>query len=283
VSSSVPVVEPSFPFAREYELAVATAREAGALLRSKFGNVRDVRYKGLVDPVTEADAASEALIATRLLSAFPNDRLLAEEGSAAGANAQSERVWIVDPLDGTTNFMHGYPVFCVSIGLHVAGQPQVGVVYDPMRDELFAAACGQGATLNASPLAVSDTRELLRAMLATGFAYDPQRRLENIPYFEHFTELTQAVRRDGAAALDIASVAAGRFDGYWERGVSVWDVAAATLILTEAGGSVSAYDGGPYDPYSREIVSSNTHLHPAMLAAIADVSVTRPRQAVDYA
>jgi myo-inositol-1(or 4)-monophosphatase len=276
------VAERAVSYAQEYALAVATAREAGALLREKFGNVRDIRYKGLVDPVTEADAASEALIADRLLTAFPGDRLLAEEGSASMANTASERVWIVDPLDGTTNFMHGYPVFCISIGLHVAGEPRVGVVFDPLRDELFAAIAGQGATLNDAPIAVSGTRELLRAMLATGFAYDPNRRLENIPYFQRFVELTQAVRRDGAAALDIASVAAGRFDGFWERGVSVWDVAAAALILTEAGGRLSDYDGGAYDPYGREIVASNAHLHPAMLAAIAEVGATQPQQAVDY-
>jgi len=270
------------PHTREYQLAIDTAREAGALLRAAFGNVREAQYKGLVDPVTAADKASEALIAARLLSAFPSDRLLAEEGSAAALNAGSERVWVVDPLDGTVNFLHGYPVFCVSIALIVGDRAVVGVVYDPLRDELFAAETGQGATLNDNPLAVSTTDTLLRAMLCTGFAYDPSWRQENIAYFARFTDLTQAVRRDGAAALDVAYVAAGRYDGYWERGVSVWDVAAASLILAEAGGRLSDYHGGPYDPFSREIVSSNGLLHDLMLEVIASVPVAPGVEAVDF-
>lgn len=270
------------PGGAELEVAIATAREAGALLRNSLGRVRDVRYKGLVDPVTEADRASETLIAERLRSHFPNDQLLAEEGSGSDRNAGSQRLWIVDPLDGTTNFLHGNPVFCVSIGLHIAGVPQVGVVYDPMRDEMFAAARGRGATLNDVPIQVSETETLLRSMLATGFAYDPDRRQENIPYFARFVDVTQAVRRNGAAALDIAYVAAGRFDGYWERGVSAWDVAAATLILTEAGGTVSLYDGSPFDPFAREIVASNGVLHETMLDTIASVFPNDTPQAVDY-
>ncbi|HUH06545.1 MAG TPA: inositol monophosphatase family protein [Egibacteraceae bacterium] len=270
------------PYSREYRVATLAAREAGALLRAAFGNVRDVRYKGLVDPVTAADRASEALIAERLLAAFPGDRLLAEEGSAAALNEGAERVWVVDPLDGTVNFLHSYPVFCVSIALIAGARTVVGVVYDPLRDELFAAQAGHGATLNDSPLAVSATDTLLRAMLCTGFAYDPAWRQENLAYFARFIELTQGVRRDGAAALDVAYVAAGRFDGYWERGVAVWDVAAAALILSEAGGRLSRYDGGDFDPFSREIVASNGLLHAALLDVIASVPAAPGVEEVNF-
>jgi myo-inositol-1(or 4)-monophosphatase len=260
----------------ELDVAVSTAREAGELLRTAFGNVRHVHYKGAVDPVTEADKASESLIASRLLEAFPDDRLLAEEGSGAGENSASERLWIVDPLDGTVNFMHGYPVFAVSVALRVGDETVVGVVYDPLRDELFSARRGHGATLNGEPIAVSTTGELLRAMLATGFAYDLEWRAENLAYFARFTDATQAIRRDGSAALDLAYVACGRYDGYWERGIVAWDVAAAALMLTESGGIVTGYGGQPFDPFAREIVASNGLIHPAMLDVIAAIEGSQP-------
>lgn len=261
---------------QEYAVAVATAREAGALLRDALNNIHDVRFKSAVDPVTEADRASETLIATRLLAAFPDDRLLAEEGSAALDNTASERVWIVDPLDGTVNFMHGYPHFCVSIALHVGTRTEVGVIYDPMRDELFGARRGYGATLNDAAIAVSDTDELIRALLCSGFAYDLAWRAENLPYWSRFTEVSQGVRRDGAAALDIVYVACGRFDGYWERGVAAWDVAAAALILAEAGGVATTYSGTMFHPFAREIVASNPQLHLGMLDIIAEIAASHP-------
>lgn len=262
----------------ELDLAIATAREAGALLREKFGHVRNIQYKGLVDPVTEADKASEALIAERLLAAFPDDRLLAEEGSGAGENTGAQRLWIVDPLDGTVNFMHGYPCFAVSIALVAGNETVVGAVYDPLRDELFAARRGHGATLNGEPIHVSETYELLRAMLVTGFAYDVNWRTENLAYFARFTDATQAVRRDGSAALDLAYVAAGRYDGYWERGIVAWDIAAAGLMLTESGGIVTTYSGQPFDPFAREIVASNGQIHQAMLDIIASVDADDPER-----
>jgi myo-inositol-1(or 4)-monophosphatase len=268
-------------FHHELTIAITTAREAGQILREKFGRVRDIQYKGAVDPVTEADKAAEALIAERLLAAFPDDRLLAEEGSGAGENVGSERLWIVDPLDGTVNFMHGYPMFAVSIALRVGDQTEVGVVYDPLRDEMFAAQRGHGATLNGEPIHVSDTNELLRSMLVTGFAYDVEWRAENLAYFARFTDATQAVRRDGSAALDLAYVAAGRYDGYWERGIVAWDVAAAALMLTESGGIVSGYAGVPFDPFAREIVASNGHIHRAMLDIIAGVDSADPDRLPD--
>lgn len=261
---------PDDPFARELAVAESTAREAGALLRRLHGNVRDVHHKGLVDLVTEADRASEALIAERLLGAFPGDDLLAEEGTGDGT-ASSRRLWIVDPLDGTTNFAHGHPVFAVSIALMVEQMVEVGVVFDPLRDEMFLARRGRGANLNGSPMRVSATDQLIDALLATGFAYDPVERPRNLAYFARFVADSQAVRREGAAALDVCYVACGRFDGYWERGVSAWDVAAASLALEESGGRLSNYLGAAFDPFSREIVASNGLVHEDMLRVIAEV------------
>ena len=255
----------------ELLLASAVAREAGALLRALHGRVRDVRHKGTVDLVTEADRASEKLIAARLLDAWPDDELLAEEGTDAGRNTGARRRWIVDPLDGTTNFAHGHPVFAVSIALEVERQVVVGVVFDPLRDELFAALAGGGATLNGAPIACSSVASLIEAMLATGFAYDLTRRLEHLPSFGRFVAATQAVRREGAAALDVCYVACGRYDGYWERGISVWDIAAASLILSEAGGALGGYQRRPFDIFAREIVASNSQLQPQMQDIIADV------------
>ena len=265
----------------ELTIAITTAREAGQVLREKFGHVRNIQYKSIVDPVTEADKASEALIAERLLAAFPDDRLLAEEGSGAGENSGSDRLWIVDPLDGTVNFMHGYPMFAVSIALRAGDETVVGVVYDPLRDELFAAQRGHGATLNGEPIHVSDTTDLLHSMLVTGFAYDVEWRTENLAAFARFTDATQAVRRDGSAALDLAYVAAGRYDGYWERGIVAWDVAAAALMLTESGGIVSGYAGQRFDPFAREIVASNGHIQQVMLDIIAGVDADRPDRLPD--
>jgi myo-inositol-1(or 4)-monophosphatase len=255
----------------ELQLASAVAREAGDVLRALHGRVRDVRHKGVVDLVTEADRASEALIAARLLAAYPGDALLAEEGAGAGLNVGARRLWIVDPLVGTTNFAHGHPVFAVSIALEVDSQVVVGVVYDPLRDELFAANVGNGATLNDAPIAVSGVETLIGAMLATGFAYDLARRMENLPFFGRFVAATQAVRREGAAALDVCYVASGRYDGYWERGVSAWDVAAASLILSEAGGALGGFQHRPFDVHAREIVASNAALQGDMQAVIAAV------------
>jgi myo-inositol-1(or 4)-monophosphatase len=264
-------------FQREFEVAVTTACEAGELLREHFGRIRHVEFKSsAIDPVTEADKGSEALIASRLLAAFPSDEMLGEEGTGRDTYLNAERLWIVDPLDGTTNFLHGYPVFCVSIALVVAGEPAVGVIYDPLREELFTALRGGGAKLNGHAMQVSDTDALIRAMIATGFAYDLRWRAENLPYWERFIDETQAVRRDGSAALDLAYVACGRFDGYWERGVAPWDIAAAALMLAEAGGEITGYQGQPFDPFSREIVASNGQLHAEMLRVIAIVATTQP-------
>jgi myo-inositol-1(or 4)-monophosphatase len=256
-------------YQQELDVAVCAARDAGALLRDHQRDLLNVRHKGSIDLVTDADLASERLIAERIMSAFASDHLLAEEGTGADAPQGNERRWIVDPLDGTTNYAHNYPMYAVSIALEVAGKVQVGVVYVPVLDEMFAAVQGQGATLNGAPIRVSATTELIEAMLCTGFAYDPELRPENQAHWSTFADEAQAVRRDGAAALDLCYVACGRFDGFWERELSPWDVAAGSLLVTEAGGSTSDYRGGQLDIYAREAVASNGHIHAQMLRTIA--------------
>ncbi len=244
------------------------ARDAGLILIEKFGraNLR-IEHKGAIDLVTEADLASEKLIVERIRNSFPRHEILAEE-SGLSKRATSEHRWIIDPLDGTTNYAHGYPCFCVSIALEHDGKIVLGVVYDPTRDELFAAEYGQGATLNMRRLRVSNVTNLNEALLVTGFPYDVRDRGDFARHFTNFMNHAQAVRRDGSAALDLAYVAAGRFDGFWEEGLRAWDVAAGALIVEEAGGRVSRYDDSPYDIYSPPIVASNAHLHRQMLEVL---------------
>lgn len=253
-------------------VAVRAAQEAGALLRSRLGQPRDVEFKGIVDLVTDADRASETLIANQIRAAFPDHRIIGEEGArGAGEQAGGERPpygWLIDPLDGTTNFAHAYPHFAVSIALERNGVLQVGVVYDPMRDELFVAERGQGATLNERPLRVSTTDRLIRALIATGFPYDLDQRGEAMATWEGFLNTAQGTRRDGSAALNLCYVAAGRLDGFWERPLNAWDMGAGALMVMEAGGRVTGYNGGPFDPYGREIIASNGHLHQAMRQVI---------------
>lgn len=267
----------SAPYARELDLAVAVAREAGALLRSRFDQTQEVGYKGRIDLVTRMDLESERLIVDRIGGAFPGDDIWAEEGS--GGRAGRERLWIVDPLDGTTNYAHGYPVFAVSIALRVAGRLEVGVVYNPLLDEMYAGRRGAGVTLNGRPRGVTSVGELERAMLATGFPYDlragdPERN--NVGPFSRFVVRAQAVRRAGSAALAIAKVAAGRTDGFWERGLHAWDMAAAALLVEEAGGRVTDYEGRPLVLEKEEIVATNGPLHDAMLGVLAVKSAWEP-------
>jgi myo-inositol-1(or 4)-monophosphatase len=249
------------------DFAIQTAREAGRVLAEKFGRAIRVSNKGDIDLVTEADIASERLIVERIRSYHPRHAILTEESGdvVALGDVDSEYKWIIDPLDGTTNYAHGYPVFCVSIALEHEGRVVVGVVYDPTRDELFAAERGGGATLNGRSLRVSETSELNDALLCTGFPYDVRDRGDFARHFRNFIMRAQSVRRDGAAALDLAYVAAGRFDAFYEEGLRPWDVAAGVLLVEEAGGRVTHYDGSPFRVYTPPIAASNGLIHEAML------------------
>jgi myo-inositol-1(or 4)-monophosphatase len=263
--------------------AETIAREAGAILRDRYGQEHQVRFKGPVDLVTEADAASEALIAQRLRAAFPDHQLLAEEGAReTGDHSSSPYRWVVDPLDGTTNFAHSLPTFAVSIGLELDRAPLVGVVYDPLRDELFAAARGQGATLNGHPIRASTTDQLLQSVLATGFSYDLRHRAGQAAAWQAFLVRVQSMRQTGSAALNLCYVAAGRLDGYWERGIAPWDVAAGALIAMEAGGRVTDFDGGTFASDDREVAASNGLLHEDLLLVLRE-HAPRPPVAVGEA
>lgn len=266
------------------EAARAAARAGGRVLMSYFGGDLQVRKKGRIDLVTEADTASEKVVLEELRRHFPGGAVLAEESAIVGPDGEwiieganqsapagrtsgGEFLWVVDPLDGTTNFAHGYPVFCVSVGLLEAGQPVAGVVYDPVREELFEAARGRGAFLNGRPIRVSECPALGEALLVTGFPYDFQNvRDDTVDLFSRFLHRAQAVRRDGSAALDLCYVAAGRFDGFWERRLKPWDTAAAAAILREAGGVVTRFDGAPFSVFDREILAAGPKLHPAMVS-----------------
>lgn len=250
--------------------AINVARDAGGVLVDRLGRTLQVSNKGAIDLVTEADLASEKLIIERIRSHYPRHAILAEESGASEiiGDVAGEWKWIIDPLDGTTNYAHGYPCFCVSIGLERNGKLELGVVYDPMRNEMFAAERGQGATLNDRPIRVSDVAELNRAMLCTGFPYDVRERPDFARDFSNFTMEAQAVRRDGSAALDLAYVASGRFDGFWEDGLNAWDLAAGVLLIEEAGGSVTDFRGGPLDIYSPRVIASNGLVHQSMMRVL---------------
>ncbi len=256
----------------EYDVAVTAAREAGALLAEGHGRRHAVEHKqAAIDLVTEYDRRSEALVVARLRAAFPGDAVLAEEGGLSGA-ASARRRWLVDPLDGTTNFAHGLPLFCVSIALEVDGALAVGVVEAPALGLTFAARRGGGATLNGEPIAASDTDALARALVVTGFPYDRQTSDENnFAQFIAFQRRAQGVRRLGAAALDLAFVARGAFDGYWEMKLKAWDVAAGALLVAEAGGRVTGWRGEPPSIDRGAVVASNGRIHDEMLAVIASL------------
>jgi myo-inositol-1(or 4)-monophosphatase len=248
-------------------LATVTV-EAGTLLREKLHDRHTVQYKGKINLVTEADRLSETLIMKRINRSFPGHDILTEE-SPETTNGSGFR-WIIDPLDGTTNYAHGYPVFCVSIALEVAGEIRLGAVYNPMLAELFTAEKGEGASLNGNRIAVSRTANLSKGLLATGFPYDIREdRNNNMNYFTALAMNAQAVRRSGSAALDLAYVAAGRFDGFWELKLMPWDTAAGWLLVTEAGGVVTDLCGGPYGLSSPHIMAGNGIINGEMLRILA--------------
>ena len=247
--------------------ATNTAREAGRILAERFGRVH-INYKqNDIDLVTEADLAAEAYILEQIRTHHPRHAILAEE-SGVTETAGAEYRWIIDPLDGTTNYAHGYPCFCVSIGLEHKGELVVGAVYDPTRDEMFAAEKGAGATLNGRRMRVSETEELKRALVCTGFPYNVRERPDFMREWRNLTLHAHGVRRDGSAALDLAYVAAGRFDAFWEDGLNPWDMAAGALLVTEAGGRVTNYANGPLDIYQPPIVASNGLIHDSMLQVL---------------
>jgi myo-inositol-1(or 4)-monophosphatase len=249
--------------------AIQIAREAGNLLVQRLGSAR-ITNKGDINLVTEADIAAENLIIDRIRSRYPQHGILAEESGEAVlvGGRQSEWKWVIDPLDGTTNYAHGYPFFCVSIALEHKGVLEVGVVYDPMRDEMFAAERGQGATLNDRRIRVSAVDELNQAMVCTGFPYNVRERPDFAREFASFTMYAQAVRRDGSAALDLAYVACGRFDGFWEDGLNPWDIAAGALLIFEARGKVTNFKDKPLDIYNEQVLASNGLIHEAMMRVL---------------
>jgi myo-inositol-1(or 4)-monophosphatase len=249
--------------------AIQTAYDAGRVLLEKFGRKIKISKKGDINLVTEADLASEKLIIERIRSHYPKHAILAEEsGEAVVIEGGSEFKWIVDPLDGTTNYAHGYPCFAVNIALEHNGEIIVGVTYDPTRDEMFAAERGQGATLNNKKISVSATENMKDALLVTGFAYDFATRPDFMKAFTEFILNARGVRRDGSAALDMAYVACGRFDGFWEEGLSPWDMAAGKVIVEEAGGVLTKYDGGAFDIYRPPFCASNGLIHEEMLSVL---------------
>lgn len=255
---------------REYlEVAQRAARQAGELQLARLSGGFRVYHKGEIDLVTEVDRQSEDLIVAILHGAFPESDMIAEE------NDYGERrhpvAWIVDPLDGTTNFAHRLPWFCVSIALEVDGEIAVAALYHPCMDEMFTAIRGQGAFLNGSRITVSETADLKACILASGFPYDRTWENENnLELYSRFTMATQGVRRFGAAALDLAYVAAGRLDGFWECKLKPWDVAAGRLLVEEAGGVVTNYGGEPYSVYDHRIIAANGPIHGAMLKIIQE-------------
>jgi myo-inositol-1(or 4)-monophosphatase len=246
---------------------VEAALAAGAVLRQGFGAVREVRYKGVVDIVTEYDVRSEKTIARIVLDRFPTHQFLAEEGSTGGSDPRHR--WIVDPLDGTTNYATGLPIYCVSIAYERDGRIEAGVIYDPTLDELFLATRGGGATLNGSPMRVSERDVLITCVLATGFPYDRSLYPRAMRLFEALSLRSRALRRLGSAAIDIAYVAAGRFDSYWESTIMPWDVAAGTLLVEEAGGRISDLAGQACGIERGEILVTNGVLHEEMVRQIA--------------
>jgi myo-inositol-1(or 4)-monophosphatase len=242
------------------------AREAGSLLMDHFrGRVKvKIEYKGSADLVTIADRQSEALILERIHRDFPNHDVMGEEGTRIETG--SDYKWYVDPLDGTTNFAHGYPVFCVSLAVEFQGWRIAGVIYDPTRDEMFTAEKGSGARLNGEPVHVSKTATVDQSLVATGFPSQKRHKNPNIYFYHHLTLRSHGVRRAGSAALDLCNVAAGRFDGFWEFNLNPWDTAAGVLIVEEAGGRVTDFSGGPFQIDSRETLASNGLVHDALIA-----------------
>jgi myo-inositol-1(or 4)-monophosphatase len=250
------------------ETAIAASKEAGALLLDYVKSGFRVEHKNPINLVTDADRAAEECVIDRIRKHFPAHCFLAEERGRI-EQSPSPYLWVIDPLDGTTNFAHGYPAYCVSIGLEYRGRCILGAVFDPSRDELFTAIEGRGARLNGQPIHVSDTTALDSSLLVTGFAYDIRESpRNNLDHFVKFALKAQGMRRTGSAALDLCYVAAGRFDGFWEVQLNPWDMAAGSVIVQEAGGRLTNFCGNDLSIYGQELVASNGHIHQAMLQVL---------------
>lgn len=246
-----------------FAAAQDAARQAGDILRNNMNSIREISYKGAVDIVTNYDRISQQKIFEILSSRFPEHDFLAEEDLCEKKGSPYR--WIIDPIDGTTNFAHTFPVFCVSIALEKKGEVLVGVIYDPVRDELFSAVKNQGARLNGKAISISQTDDLDKSLLSTGFPYDIRvSQQNNLDHFVNFATRSQAVRRLGSAAIDLCYVACGRFDGFWELKLNPWDVAAGALIVTEAGGHVTDFHGNAFNINGAEILASNGLIHTQM-------------------
>lgn len=246
------------------QVAVEAALEAGKYILTRRDTVKEISYKnGITDLVTDVDKKSESMIIGKIKSKYPGHSILAEESGLD--NMDSEVKWIIDPLDGTTNFAHSLPIFCVSIGVMLKDQIKIAVVYDPNRDELFIAEEGHGAFLNSNKISVSGNARVEESLISTGFAYDMKKKAENIEKFTVVINHAQAVRRPGSAAIDLCYVACGRFDGFWEAHLSPWDTAAGQLLVKEAGGKISQFNNEDYTIFDKEILATNCHIHDEMI------------------
>lgn len=255
---------------QERTVAFRAALEAGALIKERMGQIASIDYKSAFNLVTDVDKASETLILEIILGVFPEDSILAEESGAS--KTKSARRWLIDPLDGTTNYAHSYPFFCVSIGLEEDGEMVLGVVYDPIRDELFYALKGEGAFLNDEKIKVSTIDSVAASLLVTGFPPDSRGTdINNMVEFTTLTNLSHGVRRDGSAALDLCYVATGRTEGFWEKRLSAWDVGAGSLIVEEAGGRVTDLEGNKLDVDKGFILATNGLVHDQVLKVLSDV------------
>jgi myo-inositol-1(or 4)-monophosphatase len=253
------------------ECAIEIARDTGIFLKDKLHSVHTINYKGEINLVTEADKISEEMITSKINTLFPDHDILAEEFT--DKESGSDFRWIIDPLDGTTNYAHGYPYFCISLALERLNTVILGIVYDPMLDEMFVAEKGKGAFLNGREIHVSNTHNIIKSLLATGFPYDIRNDSDNnLNYFNAMILKAQAIRRAGSAALDLAYVAAGRFDGYWELKLNPWDIAAGWLLAEEAGGIVTDMGGGHYYLESSSILASNGRIHKEMIDVLTRAS-----------
>ncbi len=249
---------------KEMETARRAAMEAGKILKELYGNINSITKKGEIDLVTEADLASEKAVIEIIKKDFPNDMILAEESGETGE--KSDRMWIIDPLDGTTNFAHSFPFFGVSIAFQTRDEITAGVVFNPVLDEFFEAEKGKGALLNKKAIKVSDKKTLKDSLIGTGFPYDVYENPDPVlGYLKKMIVKAQGIRRAGAAAVDLCYLAAGRLDGFWEQNLKPWDTAAGSIIVREAGGVITDYDGTPYNPFLKTTLASNSHIHDKMI------------------